>query len=85
MSAAVLDYQLMSGGTVPAMLTWLLYCLSYEAVEVYEVFEPSGLKKLAAEKGGMAKALLSKGGTLTVRAYSALCIIVMIIMGARIF
>ena len=84
-SAAVLAFQLMSGGTVPAMLTWLLYCLSYEAVEVYEVFEPSGLKKLAAEKGGMAKALLSKGGTLTVRAYSALCIIVMIIMGARIF
>lgn len=84
-SAVVLVLQLIFDGTVHPMLVWLLYCLSYEAVEVYEVFEPSRMKKLAAEKGGLVKALISKKGTLTIRAYSGACIIVMAVMGAYIF
>ncbi len=80
-SIIILVFQLMLDITVPALIVWLIYALSYEAVEVYGEFEIFGLKKLAAEKGGLKNALLSKKGTLSVRGYSGICIIAMIIMG----
>lgn len=85
-SVAVLCIQLFSVFEVSMWTAWIFLCISYEIAQCFLMFGPKQASRdLAAAGGSVREMIFNYKAGLTIRGFSILCVIYMLIIGAIIF